>query len=116
MDDPYAPVPPGTRGTVAAVDDLGTIHMKWDNGRTLGVVPGVDQFRKLTAQEIKAEQEIQITSIRAESLRIHPHQEGLVLQGCGGDLREWVTAVNEALTELDILKDGTQFRSVQTFR
>lgn len=50
MDDPYAPVQPGTRGTVAAVDDMGTIHMKWDNGRTLGVVPGVDQFRKLTAQ------------------------------------------------------------------
>ena len=116
MDDPYAPVPPGTRGTVAAVDDVGTIHMKWDNGRTLGVVPGVDQFRKLTAQEIQQEQEIKITTISAASLRTNPQQEGLVLQGCGGDLRKWVTAVNQALTEQGILKDGSKFQSVQTFR
>lgn len=116
MDDPYTPVPPGTRGTVAAVDDVGTIHMKWDNGRTLGVVPGVDQFRKLTAQEIQQEQEIKITTISAASLRANPQQEGLVLQGCGGELRKWVTAVNQALTEQDILKEGSKFQSVQTFR
>ena len=35
MNDSQA-VPPGTRGTVDHVDDLGTIHMNWDNGRTLG--------------------------------------------------------------------------------
>ena len=54
MEDPQ-PVPDGTRGTVANVDDAGTIHMKWDNGRTLGLVPGEDQFRKLTAQELQVE-------------------------------------------------------------
>lgn len=116
MDDPYAPVQPGTRGTVVAVDDMGSICMKWDNGRTLSVIPGVDQFRKLTDQEIQQEQEIQITSIRVESLRTNPQQEGFVLQGCGGDLRKWVTAVNEALTQQGILKDGSKFQSVQTFR
>ena len=55
MDDPYAPVPSGTRGTVMLVDDAGTIHPKWDNGRTLGVIPNVDDFRKLTDSEIEAE-------------------------------------------------------------
>ena len=30
MEDPQ-PVPDGTRGSVAYVDDAGTIHMKWDN-------------------------------------------------------------------------------------
>ena len=44
MDDHYCPIAPGTKGTVVMVDDIGTIHMKWDNGRTLGLVPGEDQF------------------------------------------------------------------------
>lgn len=38
MSDPYSPVPPGTKGTVVAVDDMATVHMKWDNGRGLGLV------------------------------------------------------------------------------
>lgn len=45
MDDPYAPLEPGTMGTVETVDDIGTLHMKWDNSRTLGVVPGEDSFK-----------------------------------------------------------------------
>ena len=56
MNDPYAPVPPGTRGTVDFVDDAGQIHMKWDNGRTLAIVPSEDSFRKLTEEEIAEEQ------------------------------------------------------------
>ena len=44
MKDPYSPVPPGTRGTVRMVDDAGTIHPKFDNGRTLGIIVGEDKF------------------------------------------------------------------------
>ncbi len=55
MNDPLAPVPSGTRGTVKAVDEMGTIFPEWDNGRSLGVVPGEDVFRKLTQEEIEAE-------------------------------------------------------------
>ena len=55
MDDNWA-VPRGTRGSVTQVDDAGTIHMKWDNGRTLGLVSQADQFRKLTEQEQLEEQ------------------------------------------------------------
>ena len=55
MDDQWA-VPSGTRGTVDHVDDAGQIHMKWDNGRTLAIVPQADKFRKLTQQELKEEQ------------------------------------------------------------
>ncbi len=54
MNDSQA-VPPGTRGTVNHVDDLGTIHMNWDNGRTLGICPQEDSFRKLTEQEVEQE-------------------------------------------------------------
>ena len=47
MEDPYAPIAPGTEGEVDFVDDIGTIHMKWDNGRSLGIVPGEDSFSVL---------------------------------------------------------------------
>ena len=39
MNDTYSPVPSGTRGTVEFVDDQAQIHMKWDNGRTLAIIP-----------------------------------------------------------------------------
>ena len=55
MSDPYAPVPPGTRGTVKFVDDMGGIHPQWDNGRTLGLIYGEDSFRKLTQEELEEE-------------------------------------------------------------
>ena len=48
MDDPYAPIESGTKGTVECVDDIGTLHTKWDNGRTLGIVPGEDQFKVIS--------------------------------------------------------------------
>ena len=44
MDDPYAPIESGMTGTVAYVDDVGILHMKWDNGRSLGICPDADSF------------------------------------------------------------------------
>jgi len=41
------PVPPGTEGTVTMVDDSPTIHVIWDNGSTLGLIPNVDEFELL---------------------------------------------------------------------
>lgn len=38
-------VPPHTKGTVTNVDDIGTIHITWDNGSTLGLVEGKDNFK-----------------------------------------------------------------------
>lgn len=58
MNDPYAPVPAGTRGTVQYVDDAAQVGVAWDNGRNLSLIPGVDNFRKLTQQEIAQEQGI----------------------------------------------------------
>lgn len=57
MDDPYAPIPSGMRGTVEHVDDAAQIHMRWDNGRTLAIIPEEDDFRKLTAEELEEENE-----------------------------------------------------------
>ena len=48
MDDPYnRKLAPGCRGTVKYVDDMGTIHMSWDCGSGLGLVFGVDEYRKV---------------------------------------------------------------------
>ena len=47
MSDPYAPITPGTEGVVDLVDDDGQLHMKWDNGRTLALIPGEDSFTVL---------------------------------------------------------------------
>ena len=58
MEDPHAPVESGTRGTVKLVDDIGQIHMHWDNGRTLALVPGQDSFRTLTEAELKQEERL----------------------------------------------------------
>jgi len=46
MTDPYVPIQYGTEGTVMFVDDIGTIHVLWDNGRTIGLVYGEDSFAK----------------------------------------------------------------------
>ncbi|TDE22824.1 DUF4314 domain-containing protein [Actinomadura sp. 6K520] len=42
--DPYTVLEQGTLGTVTGVDSRGTIHVRWDNGSTLGLLPGLDRF------------------------------------------------------------------------
>ena len=56
MGDDPRPVEGNTRGTVKAVDDIGTLHCDFDNGRSLGIVPGEDSFRRLTSEELSEEQ------------------------------------------------------------
>lgn len=46
MDDRQAP-PVGTIGEVIAVDDIGQLVMRWQNGSGLSLIPGVDSFRKV---------------------------------------------------------------------
>lgn len=38
---------PGEKGTIDRIDDMGTLHMQWDSGRTLGVVLGEDEVEKV---------------------------------------------------------------------
>ena len=56
MNDPYAPVPPGTEGTVDFIDDACGIHMQWDNGRSLALIPGEDLF--LTTKNYRIKRQI----------------------------------------------------------
>lgn len=58
MGNDPCPVPDGTRGTVSAVDSLGTLHCEFDDGRCLGIIPDEDKFRKLTEEELAEEVEV----------------------------------------------------------
>ena len=47
MGDDPRPIPSGTEGTVLHVDDIGTVHCKFDNGRSLGLILGEDEFHSI---------------------------------------------------------------------
>ena len=47
MEDPFTQLKRGDMGNVTHVDDAGQIHMIWDNGSSLALVPGEDEFMKL---------------------------------------------------------------------
>ncbi len=49
LNDPYNDkLVPGELGTVLHVDDIGTIHVAWDCGSSLGVVYGEDKCERLS--------------------------------------------------------------------
>ena len=54
MDDFRAPAL-GTKGTVICVDDVGTIHVRWDNGSKLGVAYEVDKCHRIWKEKKKNE-------------------------------------------------------------
>ena len=43
MDDPQ-PIRAGEEGTIKFTDGIGQIHVNWDSGRSLAVIPNVDKF------------------------------------------------------------------------
>lgn len=51
MGDDPRPIEPGTTGTVKIVDDMGTLHCQFDNGRFLGICPEADRFHKIAQHE-----------------------------------------------------------------
>ena len=43
MEDPN-PIEPNTMGTIIGVDGIGQYQVKWDNGRSLSVIPDEDRY------------------------------------------------------------------------
>lgn len=57
-----------------------------------------------------------IKKITTEQLRTMNDKEGLVIQGCGGELQEWVDGLNESLNEDGILLNGSRFENGYVFK
>ena len=51
-----------------------------------------------------------------QELRGLNQNDGLILQGCGGELTEWVDGINKLLTEEMILLEGSQFEDCYVFK
>ena len=51
MRDEKYPILPGTIGEVTHIDDLGSIHMKWQNGSSLALIPEVDSFKAVGVEK-----------------------------------------------------------------
>ncbi|MGJ9482412.1 DUF4314 domain-containing protein [Actinotignum sp. GS-2025e] len=49
--DPYTNLKPGDEGAVVFVDDAGTVHINWDNGSRLGLIPGEDQWETIAVKQ-----------------------------------------------------------------
>jgi len=47
MEDPYTRLKVGDRATVVGVDDMGHVLCRWDNGKGLSLIVGVDRFKVL---------------------------------------------------------------------
>ncbi|MBR5948268.1 MAG: hypothetical protein IKZ82_06415 [Clostridia bacterium] len=56
-----------------------------------------------------------VKTISTDELRKMKGSEGLILQGCGGSLDEWVDGVNDMLAEDGILLDGTRLHDCSAF-
>lgn len=50
MYDPFTSIPSQELGIVDFVDDIGQIHIIWNNGSSLALVPNVDEFEILEAE------------------------------------------------------------------
>lgn len=52
--DKFTKLEPGALGTVTLVDSLGTVHVSWDGGARLGLIPGEDQWETVEHGRVEA--------------------------------------------------------------
>lgn len=70
--DEHTKLRPGAEGTISFIDSMRTIHVDWDDGSTLGLIPGVDSWEVLSKKKngLSEIEEAQIE--RAEREDIEP--------------------------------------------
>ena len=125
FDDPLEVVRGYWESEITGYDHSGEMgHMLWEIrdrelyekeqlAQTPEDVGGAVQSENLTERKNPMSD---VKQINAEDLRHMEGEEGLVLQGCGGDPQEWVDGINRELTEAGILLDGGKLENVVSFR
>ena len=120
FDNPLEVVRGYWESEITGYDHSGEMgHMLWDirdrelyEKEQLAQAPedvgGAVQAENLTERENPMSD---VKQINADDLRHMEGQEGLILQGCGGDPQEWVDGINRELTEAGILLDGSTFQA-----
>ncbi len=56
MED-ICPVESGTKGTIIGVDDIGSVMVKWDNGRILNLLPDSDKFHMVDQEQTQTDEQ-----------------------------------------------------------
>lgn len=56
-----------------------------------------------------------IKKITLEQLKNMDNKEGLIIQGCSGDLKEWEEGISGLLADENILLEDDKFKNVYTF-
>lgn len=54
--DQYTRLRPGALGTVRRIDDIGTVHINWDDDGLLGLLPDEDEFEVMATARLRPEQ------------------------------------------------------------
>ena len=57
-----------------------------------------------------------IKEINEQDLLKMKDKEGLILQGCGGDLNDWLQGINEDFTKRNILMNNSKFEDIYSFK
>lgn len=97
QDDPF-PIPPGICGTVVGVDDAGEVMMKWDNGRSLSLIPGLDSFHKVQPKTAQVQAE-SLQSVK-NLVKLLSEKVDEMVEHLGTDIKDF--DIDEMLADEDI--------------
>ncbi|RGG87685.1 DUF4314 domain-containing protein [Ruminococcus sp. AF16-50] len=74
MED-LCPVESGTNGTIIGVDDIGSVMVKWDNGRTLNLLPDEDKFHTIKHEQTQSDEQTEENTENEEIAEIEELSE-----------------------------------------
>ena len=104
MNDPQ-PVPSGTIGEVALIDDAGNIHLIWQNGRSLALIEGVDDFEVIDSVTTICYGQKQVWNSRKEAVTFF--LEGM--NACEGAERErYANIYRKLISGLSVCDDSQE--------